>query len=174
MTIAWRVLQDGEKQWRGADGNWYSSEEMALGARTTKAPPFPGIYTRPPKRRSRWLRPRPWIILGLLLGGLITFATIVGNDLQSPPYKVDMLTVHVLNPQQVDVEYRIHNLGTSPWQPSCVVSVLPIFGGGIGTARQSTYSPIDPGEYGDDGGIVTISNNDAQAVTVRDVQIDDC
>jgi hypothetical protein len=54
----WRVTADGERQWRGADSNWYSSEALALeagsvaplsGAPAPPVKPFPGIYRRPSK-----------------------------------------------------------------------------------------------------------------------------
>ncbi len=68
MSLGWRVLPDGEKQWRGADGNWYSSEELALeaGSRpqnlerpapaapaSASPTPFPGIYRKPTKKELR-------------------------------------------------------------------------------------------------------------------------
>jgi hypothetical protein len=82
-----------------------------------------------------------------------------------------MLTVSIESLQKVDVEFVVHNMGSSAWQPQCSVGVQPSFGGGIGTAQFSTYTPIDAGEYGDVGGTVVISNNDAQAVTKSDVSI---
>jgi len=133
-------------------------------------PVFPGIYQRPAKPTARWLRPRPLIILALL-GLAVVWLIVKGVDDANHAYKVDMLTVRVENPQSVDIEFRVHNLGGSAWQPQCSVTAQPLFGGGIGTGQFSTYTPIDAGQYGDVGGTVVISNNDAQAVTKSDVSI---
>lgn len=40
----WRDLPNGERQWRGSDGNWYSSE---YGASAASAPAPPVIYQAP-------------------------------------------------------------------------------------------------------------------------------
>lgn len=184
MAVSWRITAEGEKQWLGADGCWYSSQELAERADTTSPPPaptraspgnapaFPGIYReQKPKRKVNRKRLAVSLIILAILIGVIAYFSIKS---QSPPYKIDMLSVRAISNQQVDVEYRVHNLGSSPWQPSCSVSILPVYGGGIGTAVQSSYGPIDGGQYGDVGGIVTISNNDARAVTTADVTITNC
>jgi hypothetical protein len=98
MVGEWRVTAAGDKQWLGADGNWYSSEALAAtsGSAPT-APPsaaaqtFPGIYRRPTKKRRR-IQPIGWVILGLVAVGLVVgLATATSSHSSNPPTPALML-----------------------------------------------------------------------------------
>jgi len=175
----WRETPSGERQWLGGDGNWYSSEQMAVAAagapEPTQAPvpPPPTVYRRPETRRSRskWLRPRPLIILSVLAVAIVLIVTL--GTTSSGPYKVDQISVQHAGTATLYVSFRVHNLGSSASTPSCTVSVIspsPTVGG-VGANILSTQSPIDASQYGSIEGPVVITDNDALDMNVSDVTI---
>ena len=179
----WRETPGGERQWLGGDGNWYSSEQMAVAAGSMAMPPeaplppdpdFPGIYHRPTKKpraakRSAWMRPRPLAAIGMLAVVILLIATLGGSS--GGPYKVDQIAIEHSGTAKIYVLFRVHNLGTSASTPSCNVSVISPFVSGIGTAILTTRSPIDGNQYGGAEGQVVISGNDAMSMDQSDMTI---
>ena len=88
-TTPWRVMPDGEKQWQGADGNWYASEVRAVLAGTPVDPSLPSPVPRrhpPTKTYVARLLTVAWaigVVIAFAAGGVDwgVFVLVVGPAL---------------------------------------------------------------------------------------------
>lgn len=99
----WRETSSGERQWLGSDGNWYSSEQLAMsigpprpgGSGPPPAPEFPGIYSQPThplratKPRYSQRSAKTAILVFWAIVAVIVVIVIISNATRSSPSTAD-------------------------------------------------------------------------------------
>lgn len=189
-----RISPDGEEQWLARDGYWYTSYEGALVAGVQRPDPSPEIVAGSlPMAPQRLIPPSPtndrkspkkktanrkvkWGRLAIIAAVAIgASGYLLTRQHADDSFTTSAVSVSPMSSSRVDIHFRVHNTGTSPGSPSCVVSVFPPGGNFQGTGTSESFqNPIAAGQYGFTDAYVTITNNDASAVTASDVQISGC
>lgn len=172
-----RDTADGQRQWLGRDGHWYSSEILAAtsGGPPAKAPVMHQAPKPPPKKRS----PRA---VGCLTFIVIVIVVIVVVAVSGGGPKANITAkatdVVALDGNTVRLYLEFTNHGKASGTANCVINttVYNQFGDQVNLRVNSTGSNNSiPGgqtvrQYQDIG----VDNGDAQYVKVGDVKIVDC
>jgi hypothetical protein len=113
------------------------------------------------------------LILLAVIAGIVIW---VNKADSSPPYTVSRISVEHEGTTKVYVEAWVHNLSGSSWTPSCTITVNQngpgnFFGVAAGATR---YEPIDGHQSGSVAATITVTDNDALAVTPSMVQVTSC
>jgi hypothetical protein len=136
MSTMWRETADGERQWLGADGNWYSTEALARSTHVARvatripAAPAAAVVQSPAPRSTpaaalpRRRRMRPFFVVLVLL--VIVIAVIVaassgGGKGASFTSRIGSITAPT--PKTVVIILTVTNTGSAAGKPTCHVFV---------------------------------------------------
>jgi hypothetical protein len=169
----WRVTADGERQWRGADGNWYPNEIRAVLAGTLADPslprPPPTIYVRTrPKYSDRSTRIAILITLGVI--AVIVVWVGISKVLPHAQYDTTLVSVQPISTKQAVVVWRIKNVGRKSGDPTCSVTINTA-NADIGTNILTFQGTVAPGDTVVGNVTLTVTNNDAGGANRADTQV---
>lgn len=180
LMVQWRETPNGERQYRGADGNWYSSEEFAEAAapgppgRAPVAPPPPAVV--PQSRRKIGCGAVALAVIAVVI--IVILVTTLTANGPSPSVKAKLVNVIPLSGNEVRLFIRWTNTGNGSGSGACVINttVHNQFGDEVNIRVNSTNTNgnLKPGAtqtlYQDIG----VDTGDAPYVKASDVQITDC
>jgi len=172
----WRVTPDGEKQWRGADGYWYSDEATAAaaGVASVPVPPAPTIYRQPTKKRPAAIGCLVPIAVGIIAA--ILYAVLSGGG--SANVTGTVWSVVPLDGNTVRVYMIWTNHGNKAGSASCVLNttVRNQFGDvtDVEVNSTATNNSLNPGQTVHQYQDIGVDSGDAGNVSAKDVKITNC